>query len=99
MKQKELSLTVYNGELPEIAKVFLVCKKIEGLSEQTLDQYMRLLQIFFREIPKPIEQIGTNDIRIFCSSTSKIEGCPIEASISTDQTLEVSFHGQQMKGT
>lgn len=63
--QKELSLMVYNDDLPEMAKTYLVCKKIEGLSDRTLATYMRTLKIFFREFCKPVEAIGPNDIRIF----------------------------------
>lgn len=65
IRQRELSLMIYNDDLPELAKTYMVCKKIEGLSDQTLSAYMRLLKIFFREIPKPVEMIGTNDIRVF----------------------------------
>lgn len=75
VKQRELSLMIYNDDLPELAKTFLVCKKIEGLSDQTLSAYMRLLKTFFREIPKPVEMIGTNDIRVFLFKYQQERGC------------------------
>ena len=62
---KELSLTVYNDDLPELAKMYIVCKKIEGLSNTTLTTYTRTLRIFFQEIRKSVQQITANDIRIF----------------------------------
>lgn len=65
IQKRELSLAVYNDELPELAKTYLVCKKIEGLSDRTLDTYMRMLRIFFREFRKPVETISPNDIRVF----------------------------------
>lgn len=34
---REVALTIYNGDVPEIVKIFIVCKKIEGLSQRTLD--------------------------------------------------------------
>lgn len=33
---KETQLVVYNSELPQMVKTFLVCKKLEGLSDGTL---------------------------------------------------------------
>ena len=65
IQRKELSLMIYNDGLPEIAKNYVVCKKIEGLSERTLETYLRMLRIFFQEVQKPAEQITANDIRIF----------------------------------
>lgn len=73
--KKELSLAVYTDDLPELAKTYLVCKKIEGLSEQTLATYMRMLRIFFREIRKPAEQITTNEIRVYLFSYQQSRGC------------------------
>ncbi len=64
-REKELALSVYNDDLPEMAKTYLVCKKIEGLEDRTLATYMRTLKIFFREFAKPVEMITANDVRIF----------------------------------
>lgn len=66
---------VYNDDLPELAKAYLVCKKIEGLSDRTLDTYMRNLKIFFRGIRKPIEQINANDIRVYLFSYQQERKC------------------------
>lgn len=65
IRQKELSLMVYNDELPELVKTYIVCKKIEGLEDRTLETYTRMLRIFFRSFRKPVERIDANDIRIF----------------------------------
>ena len=46
-------------------KNYIVCKKIEGLTDNTLETYLRTLRVFFEELRKPPEQITTNDIRIF----------------------------------
>lgn len=50
VQRKELSLTVYNDDLPELVKNYIVCKKIEGLSEITLQTYLRTLHIFFEDL-------------------------------------------------
>lgn len=65
IKQKENSLTTYGGELPEIAKTYLMCKKMAGLSNGTLDNYKTILNVFFREIKKPPQSITANEIREF----------------------------------
>lgn len=75
VRQKELSLVVYNDDLPELAKNYVVCKKIEGLSDNTLETYLRTLRIFFQELRKPVEQISANDIRIFLFKYQQQRGC------------------------
>lgn len=62
---KETQLVVYNSELPQIVKTFLVCKKLEGLSDGTLYNYRLHLHRFFLEIQKSPENITPNDIRVF----------------------------------
>lgn len=63
--RKETAIAVYNSELPELVKTYLVCKKIEGLSQQTLYNYGRCLKLLFLDLQKLPEQVTTNDIRIF----------------------------------
>ena len=75
IRQKELSLMVYNDELPELVKTYIVCKKIEGLEDRTLETYTRMLRIFFRTFRKPAEQIDANDIRLFLYQYQRERGC------------------------
>ena len=39
-------------ELPEIAKMYIVSKKVEGFSKQTLYNYKKYLEIFFFALQK-----------------------------------------------
>lgn len=73
--RKELALAKYSEEVPELVKIYLVCKKIEGLSQQTLDTYLRMLKLFFREIKKPLPKITTNDIRVYLFGYQQRRGC------------------------
>lgn len=73
--KKEMSLTLYGEDLPEIVKIYIVCKKIEGLSQKTLDTYYRMLKLFFGEIRKPPAMITTNDIRVYLFNYQKERGC------------------------
>lgn len=75
IQPRELSLVVYNDGLTEVGKLFLVCKKIEGLSENTLATYMRTLKLFFREMKKPFEKITANDIRVYLFNYQQARGC------------------------
>lgn len=61
---KERSVTTYST-FPQEAKQYLVSKKIEGLSPNTLEQKKLVLDLFFREIRKPIFMITTNDVRLY----------------------------------
>ncbi|NLL20013.1 MAG: tyrosine-type recombinase/integrase, partial [Clostridia bacterium] len=55
-------------DIAEKAKLFISAKKLEGLSEHTLDGYQIELGIFAKYIQKPVNQITTADIRQFLSS-------------------------------
>lgn len=81
IKPKETALAPYTGGLPEIVKIYLVCKRIEGLSEQTLTTYMRHLRMFFEAVMKPVPEITANDIRIYLYRYQRERGC-------SDQSLD-----------
>ena len=65
IKRRETALIPYGEELPEIVKVYVVCKKIEGLADTTLETYTRVLGIFFRTVRKSAEMVTPNDIRLY----------------------------------
>ena len=65
VSRKETSLVVYNQELPYLAKMFIVCKKVEGFSDGTLYNYTRYLNLFFFAVQKSPEQVCANDIRVY----------------------------------
>ena len=63
--KKETALVPYVSPVPELLKTYLVVKKTEGLSDGTLDNYMRILTSFFNWVQKPPEKVEANDIRMF----------------------------------
>lgn len=66
VSERETHLAVRrNQEFPEVAKMYLVSKHIEGLSQATLDFAKDRLDMFFRYVDKDVFEIVTNDIRIF----------------------------------
>lgn len=74
INQKETSVTVYNSEMPEMVKTYLVCKKIEGMSEGTLYNYGHALRNFFLQLQKSPEQIQPNDIRVYLYRYQETKG-------------------------
>lgn len=79
--RKETGLMAYNGELPESAKIYLVCKKLAGLSEATLENYRGTLTLFFRTVGRPPEQVTSNDIRMWLYAYQQSRGV-------SDRTLD-----------
>lgn len=65
VKLKEMNLAVITDELPELAKLYLVCKKMGGLSDGTMANYKIFLELFFKTVRKHPQNITTNDIRLF----------------------------------
>lgn len=65
VNKKENDLIIYGEELPEVARLYLACKKMAGLSNNTLDNYKIILSVFFREVKKQPQLITTNEIRKF----------------------------------
>ena len=72
---KTTDLAVVNDELPREAKIYLAARLVDGLSPNSLAQYKRLLDMFFSMITKPVNEITTEDCRLFfyrVQSTSKM---------------------------
>lgn len=63
--KKELGIALYGEELPDVVKMYLVVKKMAGLSDGTLRNYKLMLELFFRRVRLPPERVGPNDIRMF----------------------------------
>lgn len=62
---RETSLIEYGSNVPEIVKMYLVSKKIEGMAETTYNNYFIALKDFFQQINKYPDKITTNDIRVY----------------------------------
>lgn len=62
---RETSLIEYGSNVPEIVKMYLVSKKIEGMSQTTYDNYYIALKDFFQQVNKAPDKVVTNDIRVY----------------------------------
>lgn len=78
---KETEVAAYHPEIPECFKVFMVSKKIEGLSEGTLCHYKNVISHFLMNIGKPLKEVTTNDVRAYLynlQATRGIENITLE---------------------
>ena len=65
VKEKETSLVLYDDETTRLVKIYLSSKKLEGLSDNTIENYAGRLRIFFETVARPPKDIQTNEIRMF----------------------------------
>lgn len=81
IKEMTKALSLIAEGLPEIAKIYLAAKKIEGLAEGTLYNKLRTLTHFHEAVSKPIDQITSNDIRVYLynyQAENNIENCSLD---------------------
>ena len=71
IERRETAIGKYKGYLPECFKVYLVSRKIEGLSDKTIELYQMYLDDFFSRMDKDISEITSNDIRAYLYYTQK----------------------------
>lgn len=65
IEKKCRDVAVPDDLLPACYKVYMVSKKIEGLSPQSLITYKCYLEQFLYAVGKPVEKITANDIRLY----------------------------------
>lgn len=97
IEQKNFSVAIRNNK-PDAYKHFLVSKKIEGLSEKTLENYKSKLDVFFDTVTFPLEQITTQTIQVFLYNYSKeihgySDSVPSNHTMNQFQSVLSSFFG------
>lgn len=71
IEERETALSPCTTLLMECYQAFIVSKKIEGISDNSLKTYNYYMQDFIENIFKPLENISTNDIRIYLYNLQK----------------------------
>lgn len=79
--ERETALTVLDDGIPQVVRLYLASKKLEGLSDLTIKMYFNRLKIFFDAVHKEPQNVEANDIRLFLAS------CQMQKKIS-DRTLD-----------
>ena len=89
VKKEERALAV-EGNILDFVQMYLISRKIEGLSEETLKDYYRKLLVFSRWVPKNIDKISTLDIRKFLFEYEKERNIK-KSSLDNIQTIVKTF--------
>lgn len=74
INQRETHVVPYQSNIPDCYRVYMLAKKIEGMSPESMKTYNFYLTDFFEHINRPFEQVTTNDIRIYLYETQKRTG-------------------------
>ena len=74
ISKKETAVVAYEQEIPETVEIYIVTKKIAGLSETSLYLYLMVLKDFFYTVRKQPEKVTANDIRIYLYQYQKVHG-------------------------
>lgn len=75
------------NDLNEKIEVFLSSRKIEGLSERTLDGYKNELSMFAQYVNKAIVQVTTTDIRKYLAHNKKWMISTVDRKLSVIKTF------------
>lgn len=65
ISQRETHIVPYQSKIPDCYKVYMVAKKIEGMSPESMKTYNYYLTDFFEHITKPLNELTADDIRIY----------------------------------
>lgn len=72
---KETAVVPYEGDMPYCFKAYLVAKKIEGMSPETMKTYICYIRDFLKYIGKPLKEVETNDVRVYIYQMQIRTGC------------------------
>ena len=65
ISERETSLMVVDDEITKLVNIYLSSKKLEGLSDGTIEMYSNRLRIFFGMVQRKPQDIEPNEIRLF----------------------------------
>ena len=65
IEEPHTQLVPYEYKVPDTIQIYIVTKKISGLSEKSLYLYNIVLNDFFQAIQKSNDKVTANDIRIY----------------------------------
>ena len=65
IEKRETGVVKYVRDIPDCYRLYLIAKRIEGLSCETLKTYDLYLKDFLLSLDRPLNEITTNDIRAY----------------------------------
>jgi integrase/recombinase XerD len=81
------TLKEIENDLKDKIEVFLASRKIEGLSERTLDNYKMELKLFSQTVNKACAHITTSDIRMYLASNKDWMISTVDTKLSVLKTF------------
>lgn len=92
IESRKTEVAVYEYQIPNTVEIYIVSKKISGLSDKTLYLYKIVLEDFFRTVQKEPERISANDIRIYLYKYQKEHGIS-NRTLDCRRTVLCSYFG------
>ena len=63
--KKVTAVAVLDDEQAKLARYYLAAKKLEGISDNSINFYAKVLRLFYDQVQKAPQDICTNDVRLF----------------------------------
>ena len=98
ISQRETAVVKYTGYLPDFYKAYIVSRKIEGLSKNTLELYNLYLDDFFFTVNKDVKDITANDIRVYLYTTQENRNISNRTLDSSSTAIHDFFEWATNKG-
>lgn len=92
IESRKTDVVVYEFQIPSTVEIYIVSKKIAGLSDKTLYLYKIVLEDFFHTVQKEPERISANDIRIYLYKYQKEHGIS-NRTLDCRRTVLCSYFG------
>lgn len=92
VEKRKTEIIAYGSDIPETVQIYIVSKKVAGLSDKTLYLYSIVLTDFFRTINKDPEKITANDIRVYLYRYQKEHGIS-NRTLDSKRTVICSYFG------
>ena len=89
--EKVTALAVVDDEKRKLARYYLASKKLEGVTDSTIEAYAITLRVFFDHTEKAPKDITTNDIRLFLATYQMQQGITDRSLDKYRQTINGFF--------
>ena len=90
--ERQTNIVLYKSVIPKTVEIYIVSKKIEGLSDKTLYLYKIVLEDFFQTVRKDPENITANDIRVYLYKYQKEHGIS-NRTLDSKRTIICTYFG------
>lgn len=92
------ALSVMENGVPELVKIYIAAKTIEGLSKSTLYNKLKYLTMFCQTVSKPLDKVTTNDLRVYLYQYKQERGITNDSLNGIRVVLASFFHWLACEG-